>query len=260
MGKQIILAVLANAGGVGKTTLCVHLAYELSTRGISVALIDLDPQQSIDVFCGLDNVEADGSIASVFGKGWRGKWPMTEAWEGAVSVCQGHQSMIGIADELVTRRRGEYTLADRFKKHPLPHQVVILDCPATLGKIAENAIAASTGILVPVQLEMKALAGLMGLIDWTTSVTRDLELDPVPEIIGLVPSMYEASAAIHRQYLGELPEIAEELGIKLYPEIRKSQEFRNASAHGLPLEKFRPTHPANKDWLPLVKDILKLTK
>ncbi len=48
--KQIVLSLLANAGGVGKTTLSVHIAYEILRRGFSVALIDLDPQRSLDVF------------------------------------------------------------------------------------------------------------------------------------------------------------------------------------------------------------------
>ena len=49
MAKQkIIIGILANAGGVGKTTLAVHLAYEISKRGLKVALIDLDPQRALD--------------------------------------------------------------------------------------------------------------------------------------------------------------------------------------------------------------------
>ena len=48
--SQIVIAILANAGGVGKSTIATHLAYGLSQQNISVTLLDLDPQRSLDIF------------------------------------------------------------------------------------------------------------------------------------------------------------------------------------------------------------------
>ncbi|MCC5622954.1 hypothetical protein [Nostoc sp. CHAB 5715] len=50
------------------------------------------------------------------------------------------------------------------------------------------------------------------------------------------------------------------LGIKLYPKIRSSNEFKNASAYGLPLHKYRPKHPACKDFKLIVDDVIALIK
>lgn len=258
---QIVVGILANAGGVGKTTLAVHLAYDLFKRGCSVALIDLDPQRALDVFCGLPSVEAKNSVVRVLLKDFDGKWPLVPAWDTPkIEVCQGHPTLSQISDDLVIRRRGEYTLADRLHSHPLPHDVVILDCPATLGMICENAIAASTGLLVPIQLEMKSVSGVADLVQWAIAISDELQLDPRPPILGLVPSLYDNSRAIHRQYLQQLPEVAGQLGIKLYPHIRDSSEFKNASANGLPLQKYRPAHPANKDFAALAKDLSALVR
>jgi chromosome partitioning protein len=60
--------------------------------------------------------------------------------------------------------------------------------------------------------------------------------------------------------LGQLPAIAQRLGIKLYPQIRSSNEFKNASAFGLPLHKYRPKHPACKDFKLIVDDVIALIK
>lgn len=49
--QKIVIGILANAGGVGKTTLAAHLAYEICKGGQTVALIDLDPQRVLDVSC-----------------------------------------------------------------------------------------------------------------------------------------------------------------------------------------------------------------
>lgn len=255
--QKNVIGILANAGGVGKTTLAVHLAQFLSQRGMKIALIDLDPQRSLDVFCGLPAANPENSIIQVLGKDFDGNWPLISAWDNPnIEVCQGHPSMAQLASDLVIRRRGEYVLADRLKAHPLPHDVIILDCPATLGIICENAIAASTGLLVPIQLEMKSVSGVADLVQWLIGTAEDLMLEPRPPILGLVPSLYDKSRAIHRQYLQELPEIAANLKVKLYPQIRDSAEFKNCSANGLPLSKYRPTHPACKDFTAIVNDIV----
>lgn len=259
--KQIVLSLLANAGGVGKTTLSVHIAYSMYKRGFSVALIDLDPQRSLDVFCGLELVEAANTSAYVLSKDFKGDWNLVPAWEDtSVEVCQGHPMLAEVANELVVRKRGDYALADRLKKYPLPHDLIILDCPATLGMLNVNALAASTHLLVPVQLEMKAISGSAELVEWCISTSDELQLEPRPPILGFVPSMYDDSVAMHRQYLEQLPEIARQLHLKLYPRIRSSNEFKNASAHGLPLQKYRPAHKACKDFKQIADDLVALLK
>lgn len=258
---QVVIGILANAGGVGKTTLAVHLAYEIAKLGLSVALIDLDPQRALDVFCGLPSAEVEDSIVQVLSKDFKGDWSLTPAWNNPkVEVCQGHPAMSQLADDLVIRRRGEYTLADRLKSYPLPHDIVLLDCPATLGMICENAIAASTGLLVPIQLEMKSVSGVADLVQWSIAISNDLKLEPRPPILGLVPSLYDKNRSIHRQYLQQLPEVADQLRVKLYPHIRDSSEFKNASAHGLPLQKYRPGHVACKDFSTIAKDLVTFVK
>jgi len=259
--RKITLGILANAGGVGKTTLAAHLAYELGQQGLKVALLDLDPQRALDVFCGLPSADVDNSIVRVLANDFDGNWPLVPIWGyPGIEVCQGHPLMAQLASDLVIRRRGEYVLADRLKTYPLRHDVIILDCPATIGIICENAVAASTGLLVPLQLEMKSVSGVADLVQWLIGIASDLMLEPRPPILGLVPNLYDNSRAIHRQYLQQLPEVAEQLRVKLYPQIRDSSEFKNASANGLPLPKYRPAHPACQDFKVLALDMVNLVR
>ena len=258
--NQIKLAIISNAGGVGKSTLAVNLAYDLAVRREhSVALIDLDPQRSLDVFCGLDPVDAEQSIASVLNSEFRGEWPLTNVWGNEkISVCQGHQTMEETSIALATHARGHFLLGRYMKKYPLPHQVVIMDCPATLGLIISNAISAATHLILPLQTEYKAVQGVADLIPWYLRKSEELDLDPSPELLGIVPSDYDKSSATHRDILEQLEGIAEQLEAKLYPAIRHSKELVNASGLGLPLRAYRPAHQANKDFQEIADDLSKL--
>jgi chromosome partitioning protein len=258
--SQIRIAVLANAGGVGKTTLVSNLAYILSQMKLSVAVIDLDPQRSLDTFCGLPEVDREHSMVGVLSEDFQ-QWDLSTPWEtDNIAVCQSHPQLSKTAQELVTRKRGEYLLADRLDDFPLPHQILLIDCPATFGTLCENAVAAATHLLIPLQLEVKAIAGLNDLVEKVIDLSKQLKLKPRPPIMGLVPSLYNKDLAIHRQYAEELPEIAQMLGTKAYPTIRLSTEFKNSCAYGLPLRKFRPGHAANGDFTELANDVAQLVK
>ena len=126
--------------------------------------------------------------------------------------------------------------------------------------LCENALSASDLILVPVQLEPKSIGGAADLVAWCINASNELQLEPRPKIQGIVPSIYNKDAAIHRQYLEQLPGIASQLDIQVYPPIRYSKEFVNTSAYGLPLYKYRPGHPACDDFEAITHDLVTILK
>lgn len=271
--NQPILAIISNAGGSGKTTLATHLAYEIASRKIrrrpcSVALLDLDPQGSLSLFCGLQKpAEAENSVAAALSDKFAGQWSLTPCWteQGLkVDVCQSiQQPLLEVADDLVTHPRGPYLLADHLKDHPLPHDLVIIDCPATLGRLNLVALAASTHIVIPIQLEPKSASGAAELLEFYFIECRRLRLKPYPQILGIVPNQYRADQAIHNDILSQLPEIMRQLNLgdaQCYPSIRFSYEFTNASAAGLPLHLHRKRHPACKDFEKITADVLEVVK
>lgn len=248
---QIRLAVISNAGGSGKTTLSVHLAYELGSLGFKVALMDLDPQGSLTLFCGLTPPEPEQTLFHVLQDNFDGSWPLVPCWSqytDNVVICQGGMILTQTADELVLHKRGAYVLSDCLTDYPLKHNLVIFDCPATLGPLPLMALAASTHIVVPVQLEPKSIQGAAHLLEWYYYHCRQLRLKPQPEVLGFVPSQYDAKRAVHRQILDSLPAQLEQMNIPGFPAIRDSAEFVNASGQGLPIHLYRKTHPALGDF------------
>ncbi|MCC5666895.1 ParA family protein [Nostoc sp. CHAB 5784] len=258
---QIRLAVISNAGGSGKTTLSVHLAYDLAKRKYNVALLDLDPQGSLTLFCGLNPPEPEQTLAGVLKDKFDGVWPLTPCWRqytNNVVVCQGGMVLTQTADELVLHKRGAYLLADCLTDYPLAHDVVIFDCPATLGPLPLMALAACTHIIIPVQLEPKSIQGAAHLLEWYYYHCKYLRLNPTPEILGFVPNQYDVRRSTHRQMLAGLPEQLQHMKIRAFPAIRDSAEFVNASGQGLPLHIYRPSHPAKDDFKETTSHIVNL--
>lgn len=263
--QQIFLWIGANAGGVAKTTLSIHLGYELASRGFDVALLDLDTNVSMNQFCGLPkNPRAEQTIATVFAEDFEGTWPLiTPAWgkpKGRLQICQGGPVMVQIALDLSRRNRREYVLADRLEDHPLPHHLVILDCPATLGNLNDVTLAVATHLLIPIEVTPKSLTGSDALLLWYRTTCRALRLNPAPKILGFVPTKYNHNESTQRSLLSSLPVALERQNIHCYPSIRYSCEFINASGRGIPLHLHRGTHKACEDLLPICNDVESLIR
>jgi chromosome partitioning protein len=260
--KQVILWIGANSGGVSKTTIAVHLGYEMAKQGYDVALLDLDTNVSMNQFCGLEPPDPppDLTMAAIFDESFSGEWPLiTPEWgtpKGKFQVCQGGPVMIEVSLALSVRNRREYVLADLMADHPLPHQVIILDCPATLGNLSDVALAASTHLLVPIGMTPKSLRGSSVLLDWYRATCRKLRLDPAPKILGFVPTLFDKESAIQRDLLEHLPEMLDPINIKCYPYLRYSSEFINASDRGVPLHIHRKNHKACQDFQGICDDLI----
>lgn len=137
---QVILGLLSDAGGVGKTTLAVNIAYEWSCRGLSVAILDLDANHSLEDFVGMTGKPKEQTIAKVFEDDFDGNWPLQTPYdEEKLQVCPGHPSMVEAIEKLLVRVRREYYLTKLLKQYPLPHDLIILDCNSAATGRTEKA-------------------------------------------------------------------------------------------------------------------------
>lgn len=255
MRHQIVLGLLSDAGGVGKTTLAVNIAYEWSCRGLSSVLLDLDANHSLEDFVGLSSNSPSQTIARIFEDDFDGNWPLqTPFQEDKLQVCQGHPSMSGVIEKLLVRRRREYILSKLLKQFSLPHDLIILDCSAGIDLMAFNVLAASTHLLIPLDMGVKVKTAAR-LVQGIFLTVNELELEPPPQILGLVPNRYNKGAAIHEDFLAELPQVAEALKIKLYPPLRIWQHLNNSAVYGLPLKKTRPADPVCRIFAAIADDL-----
>lgn len=264
MNKQIRIAMLSNAGGCGKSTIAVNLAFRLAQKNYRVVLMDLDPQGSLSLFCGVERPDRiEESISGVLISSIKKPWHLNPVWNShsnRVSLVQASSldEMLRTISDLEKSDRGVYALADALEDYPIEQEVIIFDCPTTLDILSRCALAACTHILIPVQLEYKSMDGATNLISWLFESFDKLRLRPKPEFLGIIPNQFDKQIAVHRQFKEAIAGAFADENIKDYPAIRKSNEFKNATASGLPLGIYRPAHKANTDFNPLLKDIIEV--
>jgi chromosome partitioning protein len=276
--RQIRICIASNAGGSGKTTAAVHLAYAIAHRGFRVTIIELDISSSLSTFTGLPmNPEPQESLSAVFEVDFAGNYPLKAVWAekiDGINAIQGGETVERVIREIPLNPRGHYLLQDRLEDYPIDTDVILFDTPATLEPMGVVALAASTHVLSPIKPENKDAEGFAGFIRWYFRQLSELRLRPKPEILGFVPNRVNwAETAMHRNFLGlnkqgklrtdidlndTLPVLIKEMGIHCFPAIRQSNYYLNASLERLPLQLYRPNCDATNDFDPITDKIIEL--
>jgi chromosome partitioning protein len=263
--QQVRLDIKSNAGGTGKTTLAVHLAYAIARQGFKVVIFEFDPQGSLKQFTGLGEESEETNIATHLLNSKLTTWSLTPIWEKRISgvfAIQGGAFLEEKVKDIQNHPQGNFLLKNKLKKLPLDADLIIYDNPASTSLFGLMTLAAATHVVVPMQCEPKAADGAASLLSWFYEKIDTLDLENPPEILGFVPSRLDKSISAHREISEQLPEILTslEVPIQCFPPIRNSNEFLNASKIGLPLHLYRPGHAAIKDFDPIVNEITKIMK
>lgn len=181
--RTVVLAVANQKGGVGKTTTAVNVAAALALGGVSVLLIDGDPQGNASTALGVSHgpgvpstyevLVNENSLAEVI----QPCPDLPNLW-----VCPATIDLAGAEVELVDEPDRATFLKQAIDEmlegvtsgesfHP---DVIIIDCPPSLGLLTLNAFVASTELLIPVQAEYYALEGLTLLLSTVARIRQDL--------------------------------------------------------------------------------------
>ena len=184
-----ILAFTNQKGGVGKTTSAVNVALSLAVSEVKTLLIDLDPQSNATT--GLSELFGDlnGNIYDIMLNGDGAKGVITNTSFPYLDVIASTNDLVGAEIELVGVMAREYQLQKALKKIKKNYDIIIIDCPPSLGLLTINALTASDALVIPIQCEYYALEGLGQLLNTVRLVQR--HLNKRLEIVGILMTMYD---------------------------------------------------------------------
>ena len=227
MGR--IIAVVNQKGGVGKTTTAVNLTAALKDLGLKVLLCDFDPQANATSGLGIDKRKIKKTVYDVVINGVDPKEAIVSTKFG--DVLPSSADLAGAGVELISMPNPNYCLDQALKTIKNDYDVIFIDCPPSLEMLTLNSLAASDGILVPVQCEYYALEGLSDLMATLRMVKR--RINPKLEIFAVALTMFDGRTNFSTQVAQE---VRRHFPGKVFATmVPRNIRLAEAPSHGLPV-------------------------
>lgn len=242
-----IIAIFNQSGGVGKTTLTFNLGYHLTQLKQQVLLIDLDPQASLTMFCGL---EPDELEETVYESIMDNEVSLPRYKIHGMELAPANINLSGAELELVMDGMRDIRLKEAITPLRDEYDFILIDCPPSLGVLSAISLVAADRILVPIQTEYKSLMGTSLLLNTIGRLKK--RSNKKLQIAGFVPTLYTAKVIQHERGLAGIQEQLSSIA-PVFDPIPRRIDFPNSAEEHQPLALYRPKHAA----IPALKKIAK---
>lgn len=197
-----IITFANQKGGVGKTTSAVNVAAAVAARGKRVLLLDMDPQGNTTSGVGIGKRDLRHTMYEVLLGQCTAKDAIVATRYENLSVLPANISLAASEFDLVDMPERQAQLGRALAPIKGDYDIIFIDCPPSLGILTINALAASNGVIIPMQCEYFALEGLSQLM-LTIRKIKQLYNRQL-EITGIMLTMYNPRLNLTTQVVGEL--------------------------------------------------------
>lgn len=250
----MVLSLVNQKGGVGKTTTAVSLTAALHAMGKRVLLCDFDPQANATSGLGLEKTTVKYSSYDVVINDVPAKDAVIHTKYG--DLLPSASELAGAGIELVSFSRREFRLKDALEPIREDYDFIFIDCPPSLELLTLNALCAADQVIVPVQCEYYALEGLSDLMTTLRAVKRSYV--PSMNIFGLVLTMYDGRTNLSMQVAQE---VRRHFPGKVFATvIPRNVRLSEAPSYGQPINVYDKLSRGAEAYQKLAEEVLKRAK
>ncbi len=248
-----VLSVVNQKGGVGKTTTAVNLATAMAAVGKRVLIVDADPQGNASTGFGVSRADRGIGCYELMFDGMSVEDVVTTTPIPNLSLITSSADLAGAEIQLVNVENRESRMRDALERSAKDYDFVLIDCPPSLNLITLNALVASHGLLVPLQVEFYALEGMSSLLQTVDAVRG--RFNPSLEITGVILTMYDKRNSLSEAVASDVRSF---FGTQVFETvIPRNVRVSEAPSHGKPVLLYDLKCSGSKAYMHLASELLR---
>jgi len=224
----------------------------LAELGQRTLVIDFDPQGALSAGLGVDSYALDRTIWDVLLDPVLPAEQVVHAVRAGLDLLPANSELARAEMELIAELRREFVLDRVLEPLESAYDVILIDCPPSLGILTTNALCAAQEVLIPLQCEFFAMRGIRLLLGAIERVQQ--RLNPDLEIVGILATMYSTRTVHAREVLNETREV---FGDKVFDVVvHKSIRFAEASVASQAMAEYSGAHRGALAYRELAQELL----